>query len=257
MKFIFVILIWSTQALAQVPRPVWDLVEAKVLPPTLQNQFLADLARQDISFHILKEQDKQKYSIPVSIFGFAGSRDRTFRIQERTADADLNQLLSQAVTQFSKESPELFKNSHTIFVQDTLEVHKKHNLILILFHELAHIRLTEWLNVHISQMLGRFPENLIFRDNSTGQIIIDAHFLTYLQERYAHENEFELFRFLRQNREFMPVIPSKWLEFMNLTGSSAAHRKIAQNIRQRYRIHEPFFASLDGISVTEILTGKP
>jgi hypothetical protein len=88
---------------------------------------------------------------------------------------------------------------YTVLVQE--------NKILSLVHELAHIRFFKWLDLNAHRLLDTLPPSLIHRAPD-GKIEINEQVLTLLNERFAHEMEFQALR--RAWTHEVTDWPEKW-----------------------------------------------
>ena len=214
------------------------------------------LSRSDLSIHNLTEAMKLQHGFRMNTNGFAGTERRNFEIRERNNDRGFNYDLDRAVDSLKKDRPELFISNHTIFVEEKSEHQRNQSSILIFHHELAHIYLTEYLNINISKLVGKVPEDLVSFDAVKNFVVIDSQFLSYLQERFAHESEFQLFLELKKDRKWLRVIPPKWLHLQNYTFGTAAQKQIAMMVRRAYNLDDLRLSVLDSVPIVDLISGK-
>lgn len=223
------------------------------LPKDLKLIWDSVLSKSNLSIHNLTESLKIQNGFRSTTLGFAGTESRSFKIREREGSRGFGHDLDQAVELLKINRPDLFKTNHIIFVEENSVIQGRQSPLLILHHELAHIYFTDFLNANLSKMVGKFPSDLLFFDESKNSLVIDSQLLSYLQERFAHESEFRLFLELKKNRQWLPIIPPKWLQLQNYTFSSVAQKQIAVMIRQVYNLDDVRLSFLDSTSVLDLV----
>lgn len=221
-------------------------------PPSFFLQILNLADRRDLAIHLLGSKTKEKYAFEHSLLGFAVSQDIRFRVRTRPDTKEYNANLDLSVQALRSDRPELFKMPYTVFITESEAELSKFNEILILGHELSHIFFTDKLNRNIEKMLGRFPSDLVFRDQD-GIITIDSQLYSYLQERFANEFEFQLLLEMKKTRKFLPMIPPKWVDLYTYTFGPSARKQIAIMVRMNYKLSDIRLSLMDRKLLSELI----
>lgn len=140
----------------------------------------------------LSRELRAELELPNTVDAFVSSKSRSFRFMTSEAfGKTANQALDD-VSDGMKELAVTQRSKHLVFVPDKA-VTDIENDVIVLIHELAHIRFDMFLEKNIDQLVKRFSWTLL-RKAPDGKIEINQQLYDFLTERYALETEYEAFK---------------------------------------------------------------
>lgn len=159
-----------------------------------------------------------------------------------------NEAFAKSVTKITRAQ----KDKHLIFAPDR-KISPQENDVIVLIHELAHIRFDMMLEKNIEQLAQRLPPSLV-RKMPDGKFEINMHFYDFLTERYAFETQYEA---LKEGRgKYFPNRSRHMAVGLGVKDSDMKMRISAKVIKD-YEITDPEVLKLKDKPLKSILLGTP
>lgn len=231
-----------------------EFVDDPNIPMKLRTLVRKALAADDVDIIRLTNELRKEYLIPDYFDALASTSGKSnFRLRVRPGQESLNALGTSLMNGATDDprKPYPFTNRNNIMVQDR-SLNSEHNDLITLVHELAHIRTRNFIDTNIENLAKRFPEDLI-RKSQDGIYEIDEQLKNYIDERFAHEMEFQTLQ--STYGSYYSQIPEKWASVSLKTSEPRLREIISDHVSKSYRITDPRITSLRNKKISEILIG--
>jgi hypothetical protein len=229
-------------------------VEDPLVPKHLKALVRKTLSENDVDIIKLTDDLRREYLIPDYLDALASKKELKYNYIDRPTEKSTNMQATDLMNGVTADSrkPYPFKMNNSVMVQDR-GLNREHNDLITLIHELAHIRMRRYMEANINKLAKRFPGDLISGPGENGDYGIDEQLINYLDERFAHEMEFQALRatYLRYYQE----LPQKWSPNTLAASDNDIRAAISDYICFVYQITDPRITSLRSKKISEILIG--
>ena len=222
------------------------------MPVQLKYMLQKAFVSNDVEIRNFTKEIKKKYSFDPQLSAFAGNLKWKFKIKAR-ATKNFNDAISDPAERLHSDksrSDGWFHDRFFVAVEDG-SLYQVDNPLLIFMHEMAHIRFHIYFDRHVSDLVGKFPADLISKDKDN-VIEMDTDLYSYLQERYAHEVEFTVLKSIK-NTKYLFSIPNKWVNLSMHSNGPVVKKQIATMIRHGYGLRDERFVFMDNQKISSIL----
>ncbi|MBI4422594.1 MAG: hypothetical protein HY554_02640 [Elusimicrobia bacterium] len=222
---------------------VLELLEDSQVPLNLKRVVLTALLREEAVVLKLTEKVRREFGLmpelrAATLFNLYGFRT----VSGTQAPPTLN----QAVQAPSAAGP--VDGKPTVLIEQRRRAENGNDL-MILMHELAHVRFLAFMERRIGRLADRLPEGQV-RRAADGKYEMNVQLWDFLFERYAYQIEYETF--LATNGRYYSELLGR---FGPDVDSSNYRRAVADYVAHAYRITDPAVVSLRDRSLLEILLG--
>ncbi len=244
---------WQSE-LSELPhlnKLVQSYMDDPNMPLNLKYMLQKAFVSSDVEVRNFTKTIKQQYSFDTHVSAFAGNLKKNFKIKDRATQNANDETSDSADGLYrDKKKDGWFQERFFVAIEDG-SIYQVENPLLMFMHEMAHVRFHIYFDRHISDLVGKFPADLVSQD-IYGEVTIDTDLYSYLQERYAHEVEFTVLKTLYCTN-YLFMIPKNWVELMNDSDGPELRMKIAAQIRHNYALREERLIHLDKLKISTIL----
>ncbi len=229
-------------------RTLQDFTNDENIPQRLrrvvQNAVTGDMTQVQVVK--LTQELRNEYLIPQNFDALLKSKNpyRIISRKEKTANSLAGDLAAGKTSDPRK--PYVVSSRFTVMVQE--RPIGARNDLSTLVHELAHVRFNKWFGKNISALSKKHPE-FIWRAQD-GKYEVDDQFVTYVNERYAHETEFQVYK-SADGLHFDQPSP-RWATSTN-KGQFQIRAEISDHVVNVYKVTDPRLRALRDKSLSEIL----
>lgn len=250
-----------TQTLHEMFAPPHPLTEKLNDVVTLKNQINAILADPEIPKEV-KRVIRRSLEEDIDVIQLT----RTVKSQRNIGKSNGVQStkFKNIVIRKSKGSPNLneersgqmnmhgLPNQYTVFLKQALPT-RKFNPLMTLIHELAHTKMSAFLDEYIPQLAERFPRDLIKRLED-GRHEINSDLYSFITEKYAMETEYRLLKAAHGKYIENWTRTDRFGQGPGLHTDEEMSRRISEHIIEVYKIADPQVLELRERTLHDILT---
>lgn len=241
-------------AMPDVKAHIERMLNDPEVPATLRHSLLRTLRNPDLTVVDFTEELKKTYLLPVNSRGFYTSvRGNGFanRFLLRTRPGAESENAASGTRIFGPSQdhrePYPFKTGFSIFAPAG-QYDKTTNSLITFSHELAHIKFYAFLNRNIEAFARKFPR-YIFRLED-GSFEVDEQFFHYLNERFAHETEWKMYK--ATNGRYFEHSLNKWKSLSPRMPDSQFNQIISDYLLEAYGITDPELEKLGSSTLSDI-----
>ena len=240
------------QKLSDVPHLqiyITKMIDDPHIPDHIKRILEKALDQEDSEIRHLTPQIREAIHMPYSVRAAVASQPiyYTHRYGELPVSQNLRDETTDQMTPYLTLS-----HKYTVFVEDR-PLSAEINDLLSLVHELAHVRFQSFLESHIENLLKKLPSDLIYLTEK-GEAVISSDLITFLDERYAFETQYELMS--ATVRRYYPYEPSVRIFEADVTLENYKS-VISSYLLETFNIIHPDIRKLKDDSISEILLGHP
>lgn len=235
-------------------------------PHWLLNLVDEALAEDDIGIFNLTPDMKRRHQWQ---FGesFVAPQSMAFEVQPSKMAKSSNPTIAASVDGIIKEALDRLQGQQqdskiknprfVLFVEDKQPRFGRTNSMMLLIHELAHIRFYRFINRYISQLVGLFPSEIL-KQKTDGSILINQDLYDYLNERHSFEHEFRLLQWLKANhrQNLVGAVPDFWINLNSSQYDSYTIGRLAREITGIYNLDPGLVSNYHKKTLNDIL-GQP
>lgn len=225
---------------------VKHFLNEKGIPATLKKQLWDVLETNELQIYDFSPPLKRKYGFSFQIDAFMHDSGTPYQVVKQTW-SNFNDELSEPFERLKRDSTFLPKRFF-VFINDSTFSPSNHAL-LDFIHELAHIRMILFLEKNLRSFVGKFPSDFLSVDPFNNEILVNSHFYSYIQERFAHEEELAAYLIMRFYSHLLGDSAGKWSGFSD---SEESRTRLARQIRSNYKLRDERLAYFDRMPLDRI-----